>query len=82
MSNVWLLEKGEDYEGGSVLGIYSTEELAMEALVEQRNKQLVRERGPSEIDCGGFYSGCDWWCVSARTVIGNQVPPNLKFLEE
>lgn len=66
--SVWLLERGEDHEGGSVLGIYSTEELAMEALVEQRNKQLGRARNPSKIDDGGFSSGCDWWRISESAV--------------
>jgi hypothetical protein len=74
MREVWLVEAGEDYEGGSVLGVYSTKELAMSALEEKRTILLKRFDGNndwakvSEIEHGSFHSGCDWYSIDRYTI--------------
>lgn len=37
---VWLFESGEMCEGGSVEGVYATKDLAMEAMVKERERLL------------------------------------------
>ena len=65
MKEVWLFERGEDHQGGSVLGVYSTKEFALTALAEKRNKLLEGGRCKvTEIVDGGFrVNDCDWYCV-------------------
>ena len=73
MSEVWLFEAGEDSEGSSVLGVFSTKELAMSALEEKRTILLKRFEGcdwakVSEIEHGSFHSGCDWYSIDRYTI--------------
>jgi hypothetical protein len=74
MSEVWLFEAGQDYEGGSVLGVFSTKELAMSALEEKRTILLERFEGcdwakqVSEIEGGTFHCGCDWFSIDRYTI--------------
>jgi len=73
MREVWLVEAGEDYEGSSVIGVYSTKKLAMSALEEKRTILLKRFEGcdwaeVSEIEHGCFHSGCDWYAIDRYTL--------------
>lgn len=74
MREVWLFEAGEDYEGGSVLGVFSTKELAMSALEEKRTILLEITEGVSncyrvsEIEGGTFHCGCDWYSIDRYTI--------------
>ena len=74
MSEVWLFEAGEDSEGSSVLGVFSTKELAMFALEEKRTILQERFEGcnrakkVSEIEGGTFHSGWDWYSIDRYTI--------------
>lgn len=73
MSEVWLFEVGTDYEGGSVLGVFSTRKLALSALVDKR-KILVEKFKDCEwaevsmITDGSFHIGCDWYSIDRYTI--------------
>ncbi|MDF2708141.1 MAG: hypothetical protein K0R62_3793 [Nonomuraea muscovyensis] len=64
MSNsvVWILESGEDHEGGAVLGVFNTRDTAMGAFVEAAQRMPfglddAREEADGSLRLHG---GCDW----------------------
>ena len=77
-SYVWLLEQGENHEGGSVLGIFNHKADALLAIQEQfdRITGYWKESFPdympewdSEDTKESFSSGCDYWHLHKRQVI-------------
>lgn len=64
---VWLLEsRGEDCEGGRVLGVYSTLEKACAVLL----RVVEREdwRAWNQLDPLRWQTGCDWLEITRREV--------------
>lgn len=80
MDKVFIFEKGEDYEGSHVLGIYASEDSALRDLAIAFNKTFDRfsEYLPEEFavemmpvwDYNGvsFQSGCDYWLIDSRRI--------------
>ena len=59
---VWLLEFGEDHEGGAVLGVFATRETAKGAFVEAAKRMPFALDDAREDDDGSLrlHGGCDW----------------------
>ena len=77
MEEVWILHYGEDYNGGSILAVFSTRELAMNALVDRREVILERYKGMdladvTEISKDEFrVMDNDWYAIdSYRVIVG------------
>ena len=80
MKFVYILEQGQDYEGGSILGIYNNENSALRELAECFNHRFDRfsEYLPEEFAVEmmpvwgekgeSFQSGCDYWVVEELEV--------------
>lgn len=80
MDKVFVFEKGEDYEGSHICGIYATEDSALRDLAIAFNRRFDRfsEYLPEEFavelmpvwDKNGvsFQSGCDYWTVDVLEV--------------
>jgi hypothetical protein len=80
MNIVYILEQGEDYEGGSILDIYGNKDSALRDLAECFNhrfdrfsKYLPEEFAVEMMPVWGeegesFQSGCDYWVVSMREI--------------
>ncbi|MCX4826647.1 hypothetical protein OG883_44205 [Streptomyces sp. NBC_01142] len=64
---VWILESGEDYEGGSIKGVYTDRDLAADDFLDlvrdlARNNRLDVDRsGEDPATCDLYvHGGCDW----------------------
>ncbi|MFD7978851.1 hypothetical protein [Streptomyces sp. NPDC059071] len=59
---VWLLESGEDHEGGTVLGAFATRDAAKGAFVEAAQRMPFALDDAREDDDGSLHlhGGCDW----------------------
>ena len=64
MDAVWIIEAGEDHEGGLIIGVFANREDAVEAFSAECPQPL-----PSRT-AGSLYghSGCDWWKLSSYEV--------------
>lgn len=74
MDKVWILEAGEDYEGGSVLGVYAKKEFAYEDFVKaatERGCFGIYDRevwSDKDDDSVHAHAGCDWISLSLYEV--------------
>ena len=80
LEKVFILEKGEDYEGSHICGVYADEDVALRDLAIAFNKRFDRfsEYLPEEFavemmpvwdkDGISFHSGCDYWLVDVREI--------------
>lgn len=72
---VWVMERGEKYEGGRVVGIYATRDMARADVLDGM-KDLARFRdaaGRAEVEADGslyMESGCDWLTLTPYEVQG------------
>ncbi|WP_200308226.1 hypothetical protein [Streptomyces adelaidensis] len=60
---VWILSKGEDYEGGSVLGVYASKETAKGPFVEAARTIPFDLDSAWQDEASGAvhaHGGCDW----------------------
>ncbi|KTG09526.1 hypothetical protein AUR64_17315 [Haloprofundus marisrubri] len=59
---VYVAMRGENYEGGHILGVYASYEDAEKRVLEERAKR--------------YFVGCDWAKVVEETVIEGDVEPD------
>ncbi|MFC8271122.1 hypothetical protein ACFUJR_00975 [Streptomyces sp. NPDC057271] len=61
-SVVWVLEAGEDYEGGEIKGVFATRDTAKGAFVEAAQRMPFGLDGAREDEDGSLHlhGGCDW----------------------
>lgn len=68
---VWILSKGEDYEGGRILGVYATKEAAKGPFVDAARSIPFDLDAAWQDDDGAVnvHGGCDWVSLEPHTVI-------------
>jgi hypothetical protein len=68
---VWILSKGEDYEGGNVLGVYATKDAAKGPFVEAARRIPFDLDDAWQDDDGAVHAhgGCDWVSLEPHAVI-------------
>jgi hypothetical protein len=72
---VWILSKGEDDEGGTVLGVYASKETAKGPFVEAaRTIPFDLDRAWQDEESGAVHAhgGCDWVSLEPHPLIGRQ----------
>lgn len=70
MTTVWLLESGELHEGGHVISVFATRELAqqvLESYAVSPTRSFSWECKWNE-DRTYFKAGCDWWSITERHI--------------
>ncbi|MER8119203.1 hypothetical protein [Streptomyces sp. NPDC094031] len=72
---VWILESGEDNEGGSIKGVYTDRDLAADDFLDlvrdlARYTRLDVDRSGEDPDTGDLYvhGGCDWISLTRYAV--------------
>jgi hypothetical protein len=76
MSEVWILQRGEDHEGGFIIGVYESKEAAFAdfaADAHSLHERFNRGLDAAEQQADGtlyLHSGCDWLTLSPHAVIG------------
>lgn len=60
MKKVWIIETGEDYEGGSILGVFSSHETAI-TMIEGIVKDGWKQASEGE---NRWEKGCDWLSIT------------------
>ncbi|HEY5834912.1 hypothetical protein [Streptomyces sp.] len=68
---VWILSSGEDYEGGTVLGVYATKDAAKGAFVQAaRGIPFAVDKAWQDQD-GAVHArgGCDWVSLEPHQLI-------------
>ncbi|MEU0691936.1 hypothetical protein [Streptomyces uncialis] len=67
---VWLLEQGEDHEGGSVLGVFAHREAAWGAILAAAHGMPFAIDAAEEGKDGSRsrHGGCDWLTLTPHTV--------------
>ncbi len=68
---IWVLSKGEDYEGGYVLGVYASKDAAKGPFVEAARRipfdlDKVRQDDDGAVNAHG---GCDWVALDPHPLI-------------
>ena len=71
MTTVWILMKGEDYEGGDVLGVYASRDLARGAFAQAAaGIPFAIDDARHEPDGSvHLYGGCDWLSLAPYSVL-------------
>lgn len=76
MNEVWILETGEDHEGGQVLGVYGSKDAAFADFATQAVELDSRFAGrgidvADQAEDGRLYlhAGCDWLSLTPHAVI-------------
>jgi hypothetical protein len=71
---VWILSAGEDYEGGSVLGVYATKELAKGPFLNAALGIPFEVDNAWQDDDGAVHAhgGCDWVSLEPHPLITSQ----------
>jgi hypothetical protein len=72
---VWVLSKGEDYEGGTVLGVYASKETAKGPFVEAaRSIPFDLDEAWQDEKSGAVHAhgGCDWVALEPHPLISAQ----------
>lgn len=65
---VFLLERGENGEGGSVLGVYADRQCAISAANAEMNNSWYKREWEQYGDELFWQADCDWICISKRRV--------------
>lgn len=71
---VWVLSTGEDHEGGDVLGVYATKEIAKGPFAEAaRNIPFDLDRAWQDED-GAVHAhgGCDWVSLVPHPLVSRE----------
>jgi len=68
---VWLVEGGEDHEGGMVIGVYADRELAVTRFRAHARDMAFGPGKVTDLPHDGLraHSGCDWLELVAHDVI-------------
>ena len=72
---VWVLATGEDHEGGTVLGVYTSKEAAKGPFVEAgRRIPFDLDNAWQDDDTGAVHAhgGCDWVSLEPHPLISAQ----------
>ncbi|WP_263165457.1 hypothetical protein [Streptomyces sp. SCSIO ZS0520] len=71
MSTVWILSQGEGHEGGEVLGVFATRDLARGFVAEAANRLPFDLDGARQEPDGSVHlrAGCDWLALEPHEVI-------------
>lgn len=68
---VWILEEGEDYEGGRVVEVFKSEDAARNAAFEEISRRTYRAGSWKEGSRNNWHDGgCDWMGVVRYDVKG------------
>ncbi|MFB6787663.1 hypothetical protein ACFCWT_13405 [Streptomyces olivaceus] len=73
LPTVWILMKGEDHEGGDVLGVFASKETGKAAFLEAaRNIPFQLDRAWQDDDGAvNVHGGCDWVSFAPYPVEGD-----------
>lgn len=70
---IWILMRGERYEGGHVLGVFANDELAYGqfAIVARTMHRYFNDSAARRDEDGSlhFESGCDWLSLEPHDVV-------------
>lgn len=68
---VWILSKGEDYEGGSILGVYATKDAAKGPFLQaaQGIPFAIDDAWQDEDGAVNVHGGCDWVSLEPHPII-------------
>lgn len=71
MAEVWILSKGEQHEGGEVLGVYADRDLAKGQFVtEAQNLSFAIDDAKQDADGSiHLYAGCDFLSLEPHDLI-------------
>ena len=72
---VWVLAQGEDHEGGTVLGVYTSKEAAKGPFVEAAHRipfDLDNAWQDEQSGAVHAHGGCDWISLEPHPLIGHQ----------
>lgn len=76
MAEVWILSKGEQHEGGEVLGVYADKELAKGQFLQEA-RALSFAIDDAQQDANGaihLYAGCDFLALEPhRLIVRNEI---------
>jgi hypothetical protein len=67
---VWILAAGEDYEGGNVIGVYATKNLAQDDFLTAAKKIPfgIDKAWKDDDEAVHVHGGCDWVSLEPHTV--------------
>ncbi|MFJ2067050.1 hypothetical protein ACIOIM_29185 [Streptomyces albidoflavus] len=67
---VWLLMQGEDHEGGDVLGVFVTRDVARGEFIAAARRLHFEIDGAEEREGGSLHlhAGCDWLSLTPHAV--------------
>lgn len=67
---VWILSTGEDYEGGHIVGVYATKELAKDDFLTATAKIpfSIDKAWKEDDESVHVHGGCDWVSLEPHTV--------------
>ena len=67
---VWILSTGEDYEGGHVIGVYATKDLAQDDFLTAAKKIPfeIDKAWKDDDEAVHVHGGCDWVSLEPHTV--------------
>jgi hypothetical protein len=67
---VWILSAGEDYEGGRVIGVYATKDLAQDDFLTAAKKIPfgIDKAWKDDDEAVHVHGGCDWVSLEPHTV--------------
>lgn len=70
-AQVWILMQGEHYEGGHVLGIFATRELAKGEFVRTLQRLAFAIDDAQEDEDGSLHvdAGCDWVSLTPHDLV-------------
>jgi hypothetical protein len=66
---VWILAAGEDYEGGNVIGVYASKDLAQDDFLTAAKKiPFGIDKAWKDDEAVHVHGGCDWVSLEPHTV--------------
>lgn len=67
---VWILSSGEDYEGGHVIGVYASKDLAQDDFLTAAKKIpfSIDDAWKEDDESVHVHGGCDWVSLEPHTV--------------
>jgi hypothetical protein len=67
---VWILSSGEDYEGGNVIGVYASKDLAQDDFLTAATKIPfgIDKAWKDDDEAVHVHGGCDWVSLEPHTV--------------
>lgn len=66
MKSVWIVEEGENHEGGHIISIHSSKESARRAALATFEEWSWDDK--HEVDSSFWQGGCDWLTITEHEV--------------